>query len=95
MAIFESARKCHQDLGSNSGALVSTHAILGLFDFSGAISNKLFEIQVSFCHDGKPSLEILETLSRLDGKATAYICENYVCQLPTNDVAVVARLLDQ
>lgn len=42
-----------------------------------------------------PSLEILETLSRLDGKATAYICENYVCQLPTNDVAVVARLLDQ
>jgi hypothetical protein len=42
-----------------------------------------------------PSLEILETLSRLDGKATAYICENYVCQLPTNEVAVVARLLDQ
>lgn len=42
-----------------------------------------------------PGLEILETLSRLDGKATAYICENYVCQLPTNDVAVVARLLDQ
>ena len=40
-----------------------------------------------------PGLEILETLSRLDGKATAYICENYVCQLPTNDVAVVARLL--
>ncbi|MEE8349515.1 MAG: thioredoxin domain-containing protein [Acidobacteriota bacterium] len=42
-----------------------------------------------------PGLEILETLSRLDGKATAYICENYVCQLPTNDVAVVARLLDE
>jgi uncharacterized protein YyaL (SSP411 family) len=42
-----------------------------------------------------PDLEILETLSRLDGKATAYICENYVCQLPTNDVAVVARLLDE
>ena len=43
----------------------------------------------------EPTLEILKTLSRLDGKATAYICENYVCQLPTNDVTVVARLLDE
>ncbi len=42
-----------------------------------------------------PTLEVLETLTRLDGKATAYICENYVCQLPTNDVSVEARLLDE
>ncbi|MGH9711815.1 MAG: thioredoxin domain-containing protein [Candidatus Acidiferrales bacterium] len=28
------------------------------------------------------------------GRATAYICENYVCQLPTSDPQVVTRLLD-
>ena len=28
------------------------------------------------------------------GRATAYICENYVCNLPTADPQVVARLLD-
>lgn len=42
-----------------------------------------------------PGLEVLDTLTRVNGKATAYICEDYVCQLPTNDVAVVSRLLDE
>ncbi|HEY6191162.1 MAG TPA: thioredoxin domain-containing protein [Bacteroidota bacterium] len=28
------------------------------------------------------------------GKATAYICENYACQLPSSDPAVVSRLLE-
>ena len=27
------------------------------------------------------------------GKATAYVCANYVCQLPTSDLKVMARLL--
>ena len=40
------------------------------------------------------SLDILNSLRRIDGKATVYICENYVCKLPTNQVAVVAQLLD-
>ena len=39
-------------------------------------------------------LEILKNLRRIDGQATAYICENYVCNLPTNNAEVVARLLD-
>jgi uncharacterized protein YyaL (SSP411 family) len=30
----------------------------------------------------------------LDGKATAYICENYACKLPTTDVAVMVELLE-
>jgi hypothetical protein len=37
---------------------------------------------------------VVETMSRKDGKATAYICENFVCKLPTNDPTIVARLLD-
>lgn len=30
-----------------------------------------------------------------DGKATAYICENYACKLPTSDLRVMAQLLGE
>ena len=33
-------------------------------------------------------------MARKQGRATAYICENFVCNLPTADPQVVARLLD-
>jgi uncharacterized protein len=36
----------------------------------------------------------LATVRRKQVHATAYICENYVCNLPTADTQVVARLLD-
>lgn len=39
------------------------------------------------------SLEFLKTVKPLGGKPTAYICENYVCQLPTPDPEQVAKLL--
>ena len=35
----------------------------------------------------------IESVVMIDGKATAYICENYVCQLPTSDVAVMVSFL--
>ncbi|XP_030840425.1 spermatogenesis-associated protein 20-like [Strongylocentrotus purpuratus] len=38
-------------------------------------------------------LDILKTLQRIDGKATAYVCENYQCQLPVNSVDDLADLL--
>jgi uncharacterized protein YyaL (SSP411 family) len=31
---------------------------------------------------------------RMKGRATAYVCENYVCKLPTADPQVMARLLE-
>ena len=31
---------------------------------------------------------------RMQGHATAYVCENYVCKLPTTDPETMARLLD-
>jgi uncharacterized protein len=40
-------------------------------------------------------LRFVDSIRPKDGKATAYICENYVCKLPTNDPRVVARLLDE
>jgi uncharacterized protein YyaL (SSP411 family) len=36
----------------------------------------------------------LATVKRKQGRATAYICENYICDLPTADPPMVARLLD-
>ena len=39
-------------------------------------------------------LPFIASVSRKQGRATAYICEDYVCKLPTADPQVVARLLD-
>ncbi|MQA31720.1 MAG: DUF255 domain-containing protein [Luteitalea sp.] len=39
-------------------------------------------------------LPFVANIDRRDGKATAYICENYVCNLPTTDPQTAARLLD-
>ncbi len=39
-------------------------------------------------------LPLLANVTRKQGRATAYICENYVCNLPTADPQIAARLLD-
>jgi uncharacterized protein YyaL (SSP411 family) len=39
-------------------------------------------------------LPFVEGVRRKNGRATAYICENYVCQLPTADLTIAAQLLD-
>jgi hypothetical protein len=38
--------------------------------------------------------EFYRSLELLDGKATAYVCENYACRLPTNDVTQLEQFLD-
>jgi hypothetical protein len=40
-------------------------------------------------------LRFVDSIRQKDGKATAYICENYICKLPTTDPQVVARLLEE
>ena len=40
-------------------------------------------------------LPLIADIKAEGGRATAYICEDYACQLPTSDRAVVARLLGQ
>jgi len=35
----------------------------------------------------------IESVNMIDGKATAYVCENYVCQLPTAEIDTMVRLL--
>ena len=36
----------------------------------------------------------LGEMTRRNDRATMYVCENYACRLPTNDLATAARLLD-
>ena len=38
-------------------------------------------------------LEVIETMTAKDGRATAYVCEDYTCQLPTVDPKKFAELL--
>jgi uncharacterized protein YyaL (SSP411 family) len=38
-------------------------------------------------------IPLLAGRTRIDGKATAYVCENYACQLPVTDSAALARQL--
>jgi uncharacterized protein YyaL (SSP411 family) len=38
-------------------------------------------------------LEFIQDVKMEDSKATAYVCKNYVCQLPTTEIAVMRRLL--
>ncbi|MBO0799664.1 MAG: thioredoxin domain-containing protein, partial [Blastocatellia bacterium] len=52
--------------------------------------------------DGGPGQEFLgrflpfiQSMKMRDDKATAYICQNYACKLPTSDLGVMARLLDE
>jgi uncharacterized protein len=38
-------------------------------------------------------LPMAGTLKRLEGQATAYVCKNYACQLPSSDPVEIARIL--
>jgi uncharacterized protein YyaL (SSP411 family) len=40
------------------------------------------------------SLPFIKSVTMIDGKTTAYICENYACQLPTTEVEVMVQLLE-
>jgi uncharacterized protein YyaL (SSP411 family) len=42
---------------------------------------------------GAPFFPGAATMRMLDGKATAYVCENYTCQLPTSQLAKFDELL--
>ncbi len=41
----------------------------------------------------RETLPMLNAMTMLAGKATAYVCENYTCQLPTAEVAGLSQLL--
>ncbi|MBI2118490.1 MAG: thioredoxin domain-containing protein [Elusimicrobia bacterium] len=40
-------------------------------------------------------LPFLEGIRRIQGKSTAYVCINYACELPTNDLQILQKILDE
>ncbi len=38
-------------------------------------------------------LGFVQTMQPIEGRATAYVCENYVCQLPTTNLGIAVKLL--
>lgn len=40
-------------------------------------------------------LPIIKAMKMINGKATAYVCENYACKLPTTDLDVFISLLEE
>jgi hypothetical protein len=38
-------------------------------------------------------IEFMKSVGEIDNKPAAYVCENFVCQLPTTDVKKLAELL--
>jgi uncharacterized protein YyaL (SSP411 family) len=57
------------------------HEVLILAD--GGVGQQFFAERVEF----------MKNVTETDGKPTAYVCENFVCQLPTTDVKKLAELL--
>lgn len=67
----------------------------------GLVWHRFLPTAILFLADGGESqhelaryLPVVANMIRKQGKATAYICENYVCNLPTADPRVAERLLD-
>lgn len=43
----------------------------------------------------EPLVPFLKTVQRMGGRATAYVCEDFACRLPTTDPTILAGLLDE
>ena len=39
-------------------------------------------------------LHVLDTINKIDGKATAYVCENYTCTSPVNQPELLKKTLN-
>ncbi|HEX5413815.1 MAG TPA: thioredoxin domain-containing protein [Terriglobia bacterium] len=72
-----------------------THALLAV------VSQRYLPNKVLFVVDGAEGqqlaawLPFTKGMHPIDGKATAYLCEDYACKLPTFDPAQLAALLDE
>jgi uncharacterized protein YyaL (SSP411 family) len=40
------------------------------------------------------NMPFLQTVKKIDGQATAYVCENFTCKMPVNTAIGLARLLE-
>jgi uncharacterized protein YyaL (SSP411 family) len=65
------------------------------------VNNRYHPNEILILADGGPGqayftqkVEFFKDVHPIEDKATAYVCQNFVCQLPTNDLAVLSHLLD-
>jgi uncharacterized protein YyaL (SSP411 family) len=68
----------------------------------GVVRRRFLPSKVLFLADGTAGqkqlakwLPFFNSVSRKDGRATAYVCENYVCKLPTTDARIFERQLTE
>jgi uncharacterized protein YyaL (SSP411 family) len=76
-------------------AAADTHALLRLVH-DRFIPNKVLLVADGGARQAEltPLVPFLGNMTRRNGRATIYVCENYACRLPTSDPATAARLLD-
>jgi uncharacterized protein YyaL (SSP411 family) len=65
------------------------------------VNHRFLPNKVVFVVDGEGRqqlggwLPFIQGMHPIDGKAAAYVCENYACKLPTTDPVQIAALLDE
>lgn len=64
---------------------------LGKHELLRALRGKFLPETVVLGADANPAAEL--QVRSIDGKSTAYVCENFACQLPTSEVAKLTELL--
>jgi hypothetical protein len=62
--------------------------------FGAFLPNKVVVGAESSPPDAVPDNPLLEGRKMLDGKPTAYVCQNYVCQLPVTEPLKLAQQLE-
>jgi uncharacterized protein YyaL (SSP411 family) len=62
--------------------------------FSRYLPNRIVTGMVTGDGAGAAGVPLLEGREAVGGKATAYVCRNYACELPVTDRAALARQLD-
>jgi uncharacterized protein YyaL (SSP411 family) len=63
--------------------------------FGRYLPNRVVTGSVSGNKPGAAGIPLLEGREAVGGKATAYVCRNYACELPVTDRAALARRLDE
>ena len=61
------------------------------------IPNKVVAFRPANEKEAEPIVSLIPFLKEqmpLEGKTTAYVCENYVCKLPTTDIKKMEELLE-
>ena len=66
--------------------------------YSRFIPNKVVIFRPASDEEARAIVDIIPFVKgqqSLDGKTTAYVCKNYNCEFPTNDIRKFEQLLDQ